>query len=249
MFYIRTADRLVRTAPWVESFEGGVGKLRRILIQDELGICTDLESEMQYLISTYEDEWGKAVRDPGLRRQFRQFVNTTDRVKGIESIEERGQRRAADWPKDFPARKFEASDVVTPKADWTWVPGLAMTADLRPTDTATTSAAIKYGDTQLAIFHVPTRGYYATQQMCPHKRAFVLDHGIVGDDTKGNLHVSCPLHKRNFRLDTGECTNDDDYKVMSFDVREVASGALEVLLPPVAELDAVLGTSKCESSS
>jgi hypothetical protein len=24
MFYIRTADRLVRTAPWVESFEGGV---------------------------------------------------------------------------------------------------------------------------------------------------------------------------------------------------------------------------------
>lgn len=24
MFYIRTADRLVRTAPWVDSFEGGV---------------------------------------------------------------------------------------------------------------------------------------------------------------------------------------------------------------------------------
>jgi hypothetical protein len=24
MFYIRTAERLVRTAPWVESFEGGI---------------------------------------------------------------------------------------------------------------------------------------------------------------------------------------------------------------------------------
>ncbi|WOO81680.1 Nitrite reductase [NAD(P)H] [Vanrija pseudolonga] len=244
MFYIRTADRLVRTAPWVESFEGGIEKLRRILIQDELGICTDLESEMQYLISTYEDEWGKAVRDPGMRHQFRQFVNTPDRVKGIENIEERGQRRAADWPKNFPARKFGASEIVTPRTQWTWVAGLATAVDLQPTDAATTSAAVKYGDTQLAIFHVPRRGYYAMQQMCPHKRAFVLDHGIVGDDTKGNLHVSCPLHKRNFRLDTGECTNDDDYNVMSFDVREVAGGALEVLLPPMPELDAVLGTSK-----
>jgi nitrite reductase (NAD(P)H) len=27
--------------------------------------------------------------------------------------------------------------------------------------------------------------------MCPHRRAFVLDHGIVGDDASGNLYVSC----------------------------------------------------------
>lgn len=55
------------------------------------------------------------------------------------------------------------------------------------------SAAVRYGlDSQLAIFHVPSRGYYATQQQCPHKRAFVLDHGIIGDDKEGNLYVSCP---------------------------------------------------------
>ena len=54
------------------------------------------------------------------------------------------------------------------------------------------SAAVKYGDSQLAIFHVPRRGYYATQQMCPHKRAFVLEHGIIGDDPKsGGIYVSC----------------------------------------------------------
>lgn len=52
---------------------------------------------------------------------------------------------------------------------------------------------MRYGmDSQLAIFHVPKKGYFATQQMCPHKRAFVLDHGIIGDDVNGNLHVSCP---------------------------------------------------------
>ena len=29
----------------------------------------------------------------------------------------------------------------------------------------TTSVAVKYGDTQLAVYHVPKRGFYATQQM------------------------------------------------------------------------------------
>ena len=76
MFYIRCADRLVRTAPWVDSFEGGIKKLQKILIEDELGICADLERDMEGLIATYVDEWEQAVRDPELRKQFRQFVNT-----------------------------------------------------------------------------------------------------------------------------------------------------------------------------
>lgn len=76
MFYIRTAEKLQRTAPWVESFDGGLEKLKRILIDDELGICKDLDAEMDALIGTYEDEWKRAVQDPELRKQFRQFVNT-----------------------------------------------------------------------------------------------------------------------------------------------------------------------------
>lgn len=111
-------------------------------------------------------------------------------------IEERGQQRAADWPKDFPGQKFDAKDLRTPKSDWKWV-ALATTADLAATEANTTSCAVRYGeDSQLAIFHVPKKGYYATQQMCPHKRAFVLDHGIVGDDKDGNLYVSCPCVTR-----------------------------------------------------
>ena len=68
MMYIRTADRLTRTAPWVESFEGGVEKLRRIILQDELDICADLDAEMDALIGTYQDEWKRAVQDPELRK-------------------------------------------------------------------------------------------------------------------------------------------------------------------------------------
>jgi hypothetical protein len=50
MFYIRTADKLQRTAPWVAGFEGGIEKLKDILINDSLGICGDLEAEMDNLI-------------------------------------------------------------------------------------------------------------------------------------------------------------------------------------------------------
>lgn len=83
MFYVRTADKLVRTAPWVETFTGGVDKLRRILIDDELGICADLEAEMAALVDSYQDEWKAAVEDPALRSQFRQFVNTVGASWGV----------------------------------------------------------------------------------------------------------------------------------------------------------------------
>lgn len=76
MFYIRTADRLVRTARWIEGFEGGIEKLKRIILDDELGICADLDKEMDALVGTYVDEWAVAVADPKIRQSFRQFANT-----------------------------------------------------------------------------------------------------------------------------------------------------------------------------
>jgi nitrite reductase (NAD(P)H) len=216
MFYIRTAEKLQRTAPWVESFDGGIEKLRRIIIHDDLGICKDLDAEMDALIGTYEDEWKLAVEDPDLQRHFRQFANTVstpwsrmnkltmkdERRGAIEMIEERGQMRAADWPKDFPGQKFDAKDLRTPDSTsyQSRFGSHGHKHHVCPSFTApetsadrTRSCAVRYGDdSQLAIFHVPKKGYFATQQMCPHKRAFVLDHGIIGDDKDGNLYVSCP---------------------------------------------------------
>ncbi|OCF30509.1 nitrite reductase [NAD(P)H], large subunit [Kwoniella heveanensis BCC8398] len=244
MYYIRTADRLVRTAPWLESLEGGIEKLRQVILEDSLGICADLDAEMDSLIGLYEDEWKRAVNDPDLRKQFRQFVNTDETRPAVEIIEERGQKRAADWPREFPSAKFDASSLATPKEQWSWV-SMCSVSDLMPTESNTTSVAVRYGeDTQLAIFHVPGRGYYASQQMCPHKRASVLDHGIVGDDKDGNLYVSCPLHKRNYRLDNGDCTNDDQFKILTFEARSTQTESVEVLLPPAEDLDEVIGSSK-----
>ncbi|KAG9119852.1 hypothetical protein FRC07_004917 [Ceratobasidium sp. 392] len=242
MFYIRTADKLMRTARWIEQFEGGIEKLKKVILDDELGICADLDSEMDALVGTYQCEWTTVVKDPERRKEFRQFVNTDERQPQIEPIIERGQQRPADWPKAFPAIKFNESDIATPKEQWQWIP-LAKTSDLRPTNEGTTSAVAKYGDTQIAIFSVPNRGYFASQQMCPHRRAFVLDHGLVGDDANGNLYVSCPLHKRNYQLRGGECNNDPEMKILTFDAKE-EEGQIFVSLPNPDELDAVIGTSK-----
>ncbi|KZT30290.1 nitrite reductase [Neolentinus lepideus HHB14362 ss-1] len=242
MYYIRTADKLMRTARWVEQFEGGIERLKKILLDDELGICAELEKEMDELVGTYYDEWAAVVKDLTRRKQFRQFVNTDESSPQMEMIQERNQTRPANWPKTFPPAKLHVSNIRTPKSEWKWRE-VAATEDLMPTRAGTTSAAVKYGDSQLAIFHIPKRGYYATQQMCPHKRAFVLDHGIVGDDPNGNVYISCPLHKRNYKLDNGECLNDNNYSIIAFDVKE-ENGKLSLLLPQPDELDAVIGTSK-----
>ena len=89
--------------------------------------------------------------------------------------------------------------------------------------------------------------YYATQQMCPHKRAFVLSDGLVGDDDAGKYWVSCPYHKRNFDLNgeqAGRCSNDESMNIATFPVEEREDGWVYLKLPPVEELDDILGTEK-----
>ncbi|MGC4174977.1 nitrite reductase large subunit NirB [Demequina sp.] len=94
MFYIRTADRLQRTAPWQEDFEGGLDRLRQIIVDDALGICADLDAHMSRHIDSYEDEWAAVLRDPARLAQFASFVNAPDAADpSLEYVAERGQRR------------------------------------------------------------------------------------------------------------------------------------------------------------
>jgi nitrite reductase (NAD(P)H) len=74
----------MRTARWVEQFEGGIERLKKILLHDELGICGDLEKAMDALVGTYQCEWTAVVRDPERRKQFRQFVNTVRFYSEVE---------------------------------------------------------------------------------------------------------------------------------------------------------------------
>ncbi|MFF2845892.1 nitrite reductase large subunit NirB [Streptomyces sp. NPDC058001] len=75
MFYIRTADRLERTAAWLERIEGGLDHVRDVVVRDSLGICDELEAMMADHVAHYRDEWGATLRDPERLARFVSFVN------------------------------------------------------------------------------------------------------------------------------------------------------------------------------
>ena len=96
MYYIRTADRLQRTAPWCEELEGGLEGLKEVIFDDSLGICADLDAAMAQHVDRYEDEWAATLRDPEKLRRFESFVNATDTPDpSLAYVAERGQVRPA----------------------------------------------------------------------------------------------------------------------------------------------------------
>jgi len=97
MFYIKTAEPLQRTATWFNKLDGGIEYLRDVIINDSLGICTELEKELQYLVDTYHDEWRVVVETPELRARFNHFVNTEEADPSVAFVEMRGQKRPVDW--------------------------------------------------------------------------------------------------------------------------------------------------------
>ena len=95
MFYIRTADRLQRTSVWMENLEGGLDYLKSVIIDDKLGLATDLEAEMAHIVDTYECEWKSVVEDEEKRKHFRTFVNSEKGDESLVFVRERSQRRPA----------------------------------------------------------------------------------------------------------------------------------------------------------
>ena len=97
MFYVRTADRLERTATWFGKLEGGIEYLKQVVVEDSLGIAAELEAEMQHVVDTYQDEWKTAVEDPETLRRFRTFVNSDAVDPSIVRVPLRQQHRPATW--------------------------------------------------------------------------------------------------------------------------------------------------------
>ena len=95
MFYVRTADRLQRTSVWRDNLEGGLDYLKRVIIDDSLGLGAELEAEMQHVVDTYACEWKTAITDPAVRQRFRHFVNSEKNDENVVFVEERGQIRPA----------------------------------------------------------------------------------------------------------------------------------------------------------
>ncbi|ANJ26738.1 nitrite reductase large subunit NirB [Agromyces aureus] len=75
MYYVRTADRLQRTARWIEDIEGGLDHVRDVVVHDSLGLAEELERAVDRHVDSYEDEWAATLADPERLRRFRSFVN------------------------------------------------------------------------------------------------------------------------------------------------------------------------------
>ncbi|CCH42866.1 nitrite reductase (NAD(P)H) large subunit [Wickerhamomyces ciferrii] len=242
MFYFRTADRLQRTARWLENLDGGIEYLKDVVVFDKLGICKELEDQMNELVGHYFDEWKEAVDQPD-KKIFKQFANTDKEQENVEIIRERGQRRPADWPENDKVERKDFKNIKWSSTSWK---AICPSSEL-PEKEAGSSTTVLVSDTQLALFRLDNK-LYASQNMCGHKRAFVLSQGIISTDENDNVYISCPLHKKNYNLEqdkpnAGACKNDDNYSVALFDIKE-DDDMIWINLPPEDELDEMLGTTK-----
>ncbi|SDD90928.1 nitrite reductase large subunit NirB [Rhodococcus tukisamuensis] len=93
MFYIRTADRLQRTAPWVEALDGGLDHLKAVVCEDSLGIAAELEAAMAKHVDGYRDEWAGVLDDPEKLSRFVSFVNAPDEADPTVAFDDSGARK------------------------------------------------------------------------------------------------------------------------------------------------------------
>ncbi|WP_333003958.1 nitrite reductase large subunit NirB [Vibrio coralliilyticus] len=92
MFYVSTADRLQRTSVWMENLEGGLEYLKQVVIEDSLGLCDSLESQMQHIVETYQCEWKSTLENPDKLSKFRPFINDDSTSQALPYQRIRGQR-------------------------------------------------------------------------------------------------------------------------------------------------------------
>ncbi|MCB0170795.1 MAG: nitrite reductase (NAD(P)H), partial [Anaerolineae bacterium] len=91
MYYVRTADKLTRTATWLNKLPGGLDKVKEVVIDDSLGLAEELEREMQHVVDTFQCEWKTTTNSPEKLKRFRHFVNAPEKDPNIEVITLRTQ--------------------------------------------------------------------------------------------------------------------------------------------------------------
>ena len=79
MYYVRTADRLERTATWLEKLEAGLDHARQAVLEDSLGIGADLDADMATRRGGPTSASGRPPwRTPSAWPGSRSFTNTDE---------------------------------------------------------------------------------------------------------------------------------------------------------------------------
>jgi len=112
MFYIRTADKLQRTSVWLESLEGGIDYLRKVIVDDKLGLNEQLEAELARLRDSAVCEWQETLKDPAAQTRFTHFINSAQRDPNVQFVGERQQHRPARPEERIPVNLIDAGEEV-----------------------------------------------------------------------------------------------------------------------------------------
>lgn len=97
IYYIRTAAPLMRTATWLEKLDGGIEYLKKVVVEDSLGMAEDFEKEMDGLVEKYACEWKEAIEDPEMMKRFKPFVNTEEPDDQLVFVPLRDQKMPKPW--------------------------------------------------------------------------------------------------------------------------------------------------------
>lgn len=105
MFYIRTADRLQRTAPWIEALDGGIEHLTDVVCHDSLGLAEEFEAAMARHVAGYACEWKGVLEDPDKLARFVSFVNAPGAPDPTVTFEKRSGRMVPVGMPAMPAKE------------------------------------------------------------------------------------------------------------------------------------------------
>ena len=234
MYYIRTADRLQRTAAWIEAMDGGLDHLRAVIVDDSLGLCADLDAAMARHVSSYSDEWRDVLDDPERLRRFTSFVNAPGRTRPVDHL--RPGTRPAGARATSPPTGSGRDVTVGDRSPWP-TGGTAMTqtthADLdrrsaRSTGWSPTGASPPWSTGCRSRSSATDDGLFAIDNRDPVSGAYVLSRGIVG--SRGGVPtVASPLHKQVYDLRSGHCLDLPGVAVARHEAR-CRDGLVEVRL-------------------
>ena len=112
MFYVRTADKLQRTASWLDNLEGGLDYLKSLVIDDKLGIAAELEQEMAFIREQYHCEWKETLDDTQQQLRFRHFINSAQPDPLVQFVAERHQHRPASPEERIPTYNISLEESV-----------------------------------------------------------------------------------------------------------------------------------------
>ncbi|WP_315711097.1 nitrite reductase large subunit NirB [Brenneria uluponensis] len=227
MFYIRTADRLQRTSTWMDNLEGGIDYLRQVILDDSLNIGTELDSDMQRVVDSYQCEWQTTLESPARLALFRGFLNSDSPDEAVVMVPERGQIRPAQGDEKPSANAPFALKPADHETEWVHVGALQ---DIP----ANAGMAARIGQQQIALFHLSGSEpqVYALENHEPGSGANVLSRGLIGD-AAGQPVVISPLYKKRFRLCDGISPDDAELRVQVWPVR-IEQGEIWVNRQPLS---------------